>query len=312
MVTQKTRKPGPKRLDPVKRAQILHWYWNTKFISKLSDPRLYLACFNDSPERPLRGEGADRRKIFERVRKECARPDRKDKRRPYVLLDVVEKHFPGTKAQFDSDFWPLLIAPRLNYARLTDIMQRLLKNCGFVRPTSASARYLSRSMGSSGPLEDQVKRWPSELHRQAFSELAKRGNLDSLALLTGLAIELQMQRPDPLVAMLAKEIHIHCKTAFGKIARTLPWKQVRTELWFWYQMRVFYGVWDNPWNMGTIMPGSGWCLMPLLPAKIYGRTLAKIASSGPQVNPEILKHSYERTFAFHGINPPWNEPESAQ
>lgn len=230
-----------------------------------------------------------------------------------MLLDVVEQHYPGTKAEFESDFWTLLVTPRLSYPRLNNIIRRLLKKCGFVRPTSGTARLLNRFIGSRRQPKDEVTMWPSELHFQAFSELAKRGTLDSLALLTALAIELQMSRSDPLVATLSQEVHMHCCTAFGKLARTSSWERIRMELWVWYQLRVFDGNWDNPPNIKKIFRiYGGHYLMPLLPAEKYGTTLAKKVPSGSRVPLETIEQSYRRAMLFYKIDPPWVEPGSAQ
>lgn len=230
-----------------------------------------------------------------------------------MLLDVVEQHYPGTKAEFESDFWTLLVAPRLSYPRLDNIIRRLLKKCGFVRPTSGTARLLNRFIGSRRQPNDEVTMWPSEPHFQAFNELAKHGTLDSLALLTALAIELQMPRSDPLVTTLTHEVHMHCCIVFGKLARTSSWERIRMELWVWYQLRVFDGNWDNPPDMKTIFRiYGGHYLMPLLPAEKYGRTLAKMVQSGSRVPLETIEQSYKRAMAFYEIDPPWAEPGSAR
>ena len=296
------RNPGPKQLDAIEQLRILHWYWNLRIQSGLTDYKLYLACFSTNPARPVRGEGADRQRVFERVRKEYARPDRKDKRRPYILLDVVEERFPGTRAAFDSDFWAITVAPRLSHASLIEIINRQLDRCGFLQ---RSVRQLT---GAARRREDPIESWPSELHRKAFTLLSSRGDLGSLTLLTALAIELQMQRPAPLILALSQELHMHCSTAFGRLVTKPEWRPIRAILWLWYQQRIFHGIWDNDWIMSNNIPESTMqCLMPLVPTNGYSDKQNYTAPTTVPVKPERFKKTVFQGLIFLGLNPPWED-----
>jgi len=295
-VTRKTL-PAPKSRDPIKAIRALVWYWNLRLVTGLNDYQLFLACFTDASRKKPQGAGADRNRIFERVRKTGSSPDHADVRRPFVLLEVVESRFPGTQECFNHVLWELLTAPGPTVERNQEIIQALLPLTGFCRPEFYELGQMHANRAKPCGPPEPLRMWPSHKHEAAMITLSERGGFNELALLTALALEARTYFSERAQFWeVFEDITDYSRDAFGIFATKREIIPIRNDLWELYRARIFMNNWGpNPKRFPPELENSRRVLAPLLPVEDWGEDYEIVKKFGRKPKP-ITSSLFPDTF----------------